>query len=257
MNFKIALSMLLLFSFIGAYFLYRNDAQIQDNVFIVGTTAGYAPFVSINEQGEYEGFDIDVAKLLTQKLGKKLILKDLGSMTGLFMALNQGSIDAIMWGLSITPDRLKKVVLINYQEKLITSYPLLFWENIPAGITCINDMRGMTICVEPNSSQDAVLSKYAFIIKKPIEQIDDALLSIQYHKADAALVEPAIAKKFKNRYSQIQMLNVNLNKEEQEQGIGIAIKKENNFLIKQIKKAINELKRDGIIKQYEEKWDVI
>ena len=177
-------------------------------------------------------------------------------MTSLFVALNQGTIDAIIWGLEITQDRLKKIAMVNYQGETLTSYPLIFWEKIPAGITSINDMRGMTVCVEPTSSQDTILSKYTFITKKPTEKVDDALLAIQYGKADAAFVEPAIAKKFKNSYPCIQILNVDLDPQDQVQGFGIAIQQKNNYLTAQVQKAVDSLKKDGIIKKYEKKWGI-
>jgi ABC-type amino acid transport substrate-binding protein len=247
----------LLLASLGIIVWFKNaPSQNNLNTLTVGTAAGYAPFVSVNKQGEYEGFDIDVAQALAQKMGKKLVLKELGSMTSLFMALEQGSIDAIIWALSITQDRLKKVSMINYQGELTTEYPLIFWQKIPSGISTINDMKGMAVCVEPTSAQDTVLNKYPFIIKKSTEKVDDALLNIQYSKADAAFVEPAIAKKFKNKYSEIQIMNVPLAPEDQVQGMGIAIKKNNNALIQQVEQAVNTLKRDGSIKQFEKKWNI-
>ena len=224
--------------------------------FIVGTAAGYAPFVSINERGEYEGFDIDIAQELALKMGKTLELKDLGSMTSLFMALNQGSIDAIIWGLSITQDRLKNVAMVRYQGETVTTYPLIFWQKIPENIKTIEAIKNMSICVEPTSSQDAVLSKYEFINKIPVDKIDDALLNIQYGKADAALVEPAIAKKFKNKYPEIMILDVPLNIEDQVQGIGIAIKHENKSLIKEVEDVVAKLQAAGTIKELEQKWGI-
>lgn len=242
---------------LGGYMLFKkNVSQKNDTTIIVGTVADYAPFVSINAQGELEGFDIDVANALAQKMGKQVIIKDLGSMTSLFIALEQGSIDAIIWALSITQNRLNKVAMVRYQGETVTSYPLIFWDKIPAGITSINDMNGMTVCVEPASSQDVVLSKYTFINKKPTEKVDDALLNIQYGKADAAFVEPAIAKKFKKKYPEIQILDVQLNPEDQVQGIGIALKKNNSALIDQIQKAVTALQSEGIIKKFEEKWNI-
>src|SRR5690606_28212075 len=130
-------------------------------------------------EDEYEGFDIDVIKAIAKETGKKLVLKDLGSMSSLFMALEQNKIDAIIWGMSITQDRLNKVAMVRYQGELVTSFPLLFWNDIPENIKSINDMAGKTICVEPTSSQDTVLSKYSFIAKLPTEKVDDALLNIQ------------------------------------------------------------------------------
>lgn len=235
----------------------RNITSSRHNdTLIVGTVAGYAPFVSINPQGEYEGFDIDVANALARHINKKLILKDLGSMTALFMALEQGSIDAAIWALSITQDRLAKVAMVKYQGETTTAYPLIFWKKIPAHVTSITDMEGMIVCVEPHSSQDAVLQKYPFITTKPTERVDDALLNIQYGKADAAFVEPAIANKFKAQYPEIQILNVPLAPEDQVHGIGIVLRKDNNILIDTIQKAINALISDGTIQIYEKKWNI-
>lgn len=228
----------------------------KENNLILGTASGYAPFVSINEQGQYEGFDIDVANALATQMNQNLVLKDLGSMTSLFMALMQGSIDAVIWGLSIIPERLENVAMVRYQGEVIKSFPLLFWEKIPTGISSISDMEGMTVCVEPNSCQEAVLKKYLFLVIKPTERVDDALLNIQYGKANAAFVEPAIGNKFKNKYPQIQMLNVELAPEDQVQGIGIAIRKENSDLIQQITEAVEQLRKDGIIQTYEKKWGI-
>ncbi len=259
MNFKtIMLTILLLILAITSFIFLKKSHIRQKNsdTFIVGTTAGYAPFVSINSQGEYEGFDIDISNVLAKEMNKKLTIKDLGSMTSLLTALEQGSIDAIIWGMSITQDRLKKVAMIHYQGETTTSYPLIFWQTIPTTIKSISDMQGKTICVEPASSQDAVLNKYSKINKLPVEKIDDALLNIQYGKADAALTEPAIAKKFKNKYPEIQILNVPLAQEDQVEGIGIVLKKENATLIDKIEQAVKNLKNSGIITQLEQKWDI-
>lgn len=221
---------------------------------VVGTASGYAPFVSVNENGDYEGFDIDVAQALAKQLNLKLEIKDLGSMAPLFMALEQGSIDVIIWGISITQDRLNKVALVRYCGDDTKSFPMIFWKTIPVNIKSINDMQNLTVCVEPASIQDSMLSKYDFIERKFTEKIDDALLNIQYGKADAALVEPAIAAKFKNKYPQIKILEIPLAPEDQIQGMGIVIKKNNLELITQIQQAVQELTKSGEIKKFAESW---
>ncbi len=260
MNIKVIISITLLAIAVGGGFiLFKKSTFLQrdSNAIIVGTVAGYAPFVSVNEQGQYEGFDIDVANALAKVMDRTLVLKDLGSMTSLLMALEQGSIDVAIWGLSITSDRLEKIAMVRYQGEVTKSYPLLFWEKIPTGVTSISDMRGMIVCVEPSSSQDEVLRKYDFLTIKPTEKVDDALLNIQYGKVDAAFVEPAIANKFKNKYPQIQILDVELAPEDQVQGIGIAIRKNNVDLIKSVEKAIEQLKNNQTIQKFEKKWDIV
>lgn len=243
--------------FMRAYTLFTGRLPYQDDqAFIVGMASGYAPFVSVNADGQYEGFDIDIAHAIAQKMGKELILKDLGSMAPLFIALKQGTIDAIIWGLSITPERQRTVTMIHYQGNPITTYPLVFWQKIPAQVQSIEDMKGMTVCVEPASAQEAVLDKYPFIQKLSTEKVDDALLNIQYGKADAALVDPAIAQKFKRRYPQIQILELPLAPEDQVEGVGIALNKNNAALISQVQNAVTLLRATGELKKYEQKWNI-
>ncbi len=258
MQFKIILILMLLFGgFWGGYIVFKNTkTESAANTFIVGMTAGYAPFISINEKGEYEGFDIDFANALACNMNKKLVLKDLGSMTSLIIALEQGSIDAIIWGMSITKDRLKKFAMLHYQGETETSHPLIFWKEIPKKIKSLSDMKGMVVCVEPTSSQSIVLGKYKDVIIMPTEKVDDALFNIQYGKATAALIDPAIAKKFKAKYSEIKILDVPLNEEDQVQGVGVAIKQINTTLITQVQSSINQLKDNGAIKLYEKKWGI-
>ena len=115
-------------------------------------------------------------------------------------------------------------------------------------------MNGMTVCIEPTSAQEKVLDDVPGIIKKPVDKIDDALLNIQYGKADAALVEPAIARKFQRAYPAIKTLNVELTPKNQVYGIGIALKKENKTLINDIQQAIDRMTETNFIKQCEAKW---
>lgn len=260
---KVTLGALLIVVSVSTYLFLKHKQTISNpdisntDYFTVGTAAGYAPFVSINPQGDYEGFDIDVACALAKQMGKQLKIKDLGSMTSLFIALDQGSIDAIIWGLSITADRLKKVAMVHYQGALCNSYSLLFWKTIPDNIHTIHNMAGKTVCVEPTSAQDVVLSKYTFINKIAMEKVDDALLNLQYGKSDAAFVEPAIAKKFKNKYPEIQILDVPLEENDHVHGIGIAVRKNNHATLTQITQATQSLQQSGTIKALEEKWGII
>ncbi len=251
----------LLVGFALVYYWFKPANLGQDvntkQQLIVGTAAGYAPFVSVNQDGVYEGFDIDVARELAQELGKELVIRDLGSMTSLFTALNQGQIDLVIWGLSITQERLQKVSMVHYQGEHLSSYPVVFWQEIPAGVATLADLAGQTICVEPGSAQEAVLDKYNLVAKLPVEKIDDALLNIQYGKAVAAIVEPAIARKFQVKYPQIKILDLPLALQDQEQGLGIAIRQDRVDLILQTQQAVQELKHKGVILALAQKWGIV
>jgi ABC-type amino acid transport substrate-binding protein len=245
----------LVFSAAFIFFFQQSKAPSCDTL-IVGVSSGYAPWVSVNAQGEYEGFDIDVARALAQKLNKKLVLQDCGSMSSLLLALDQKKIDVIMWGMCITKDRLARMSMVRYQGKEMNAFPLLFWGKIPAGVTSINDMCGMTVCVEPASTQQKALERYDGVIQKLTPKIDDALLAIQYGKADAALTEPALARKFIKKFPCIKVLDLPLDENTKEFGVGICINQQNKKLVTCLEKAIAELEVEGVIAQLEKRWDI-
>jgi ABC-type amino acid transport substrate-binding protein len=128
-----------------------------EETFTVGTASGYAPYESLNEKGEYEGFDIDVAKAIAEKLGKKLVLKDLGSMPSLLVALQKKKIDSIMWAMSITPKRMSDMNMVYYHGESETNLPFIFWKKVPEDIKKIEDVAktpNRVICVEAGTFQD-------------------------------------------------------------------------------------------------------
>ena len=225
--------------------------------FVVGTTSGYAPFVSLDTQGKYEGFDIDLAELLAQKLGKKLVLKDLGSMPSLMLALKQRKIDALIWAVSITEDRLKNIDMVYYQGDKMVEIPVLFWKKIPEGITSIADLSKdpkKAICAEAGSFQEDVLKKFSGINIKNVDKITDAIMEIKFGKSFATTVDPSLLPRFQAQYPEIKVLNLPLPASAQSLGNGIGINKSNQELTQQVKKAIDELISEGKIAELEKKW---
>lgn len=256
MNKKIV-SLSLIVTIISIFYItFNNQPSQTEQPLVIGIAAGYAPYISINEEGQYEGFDIDVASILADRLNKKIEFKDLGSMTSLMIALDQGSIDMIIWGLSITQERLNNIAMVHYAGKNTKTNPLAFWQSIPENFKTLDDANNLIISVEPSSFQASVLAHYPKIKILATERVDDALLNIQYGKSDAAFLDPDIAKKFRAKYPEIQLVDVPLKENEQALGIGIAIKKDNEKLINEITFAINELKNDGSLKALELKWNI-
>ena len=93
--------------------------------FIVGTNATYLPFEFVDEKGETVGFDIDLAREISKKLGKKLEVREF-AFDALILNLKQHRIDAIMAGVSITPSRLKEIFMIPYYGEEIKNLVLVF-----------------------------------------------------------------------------------------------------------------------------------
>lgn len=223
--------------------------------FVVGTTSGYAPFVSLNEEGKYEGFDIDLAELLAKKLDKKLVLKDLGSMPSLMLGLKQKKIDALIWAVSITEDRMKNYEMVYYQGDKTTETPFLFWNKIPEGITSIADLaKEKAVCAEAGSYQEGILKKFPGIKIKNVDSVTAAIMDIKFGKSLATTIDHSLVAGFQAQYPEIKVLKLPLPASEQSLGNGICINKDNQELASQVRKAVDELQAEGKIAELEKKW---
>lgn len=228
--------------------------------FVVGTTSGYAPYVSLNEKGEYEGFDIDMANELSQKLNRKLIIKDLGNMPSLLVALKQGKIDAIIWAISITEERQKQMEMIYYQGEKVTKMPLLFWKIIPENIATLEDLGkhpSFVIVAEAGSYQDTVLRSVPTINLKQVDKVLDAILEIKYGKATATMIDTSLVPVYTKRFSEVKVLEIPLPSAQQSLGNGICLNKSNTALIAEVAKATEELRFEGKITALEKKWNLV
>lgn len=227
--------------------------------FVVGTTSGYAPYVSLDAGGKYEGFDIDFAELLAQKLGRKLVIKDCGSMPSLFLALKQGKVDVLIWALSITEERMKNVAMVYYQGEKVTEMPFLFWNTAPEGIKSIEDLAKNSkkgICVEAGSFQDGVIKKFSNMQVKYIDKITDAIMEIRFGKAFGAMVDPSLVARFQAQHPEIKVLNLPLPVNAQALGNGVCINKTQTQLVADVKQAVEQLRKEGKIAELEKKWKI-
>lgn len=70
---------------------------------VVGTTPNYPPII-FKEGGEVQGVEADIARRLAQGLRLRLTFEEL-PWPGLIPSLRNGSVDVLMAGLSVTPER--------------------------------------------------------------------------------------------------------------------------------------------------------
>ncbi len=223
---------------------------------IVGTTSGYAPFVSINEEGSYEGFDIDLAEMLAKRLNRKLVIKDCGSMPGLMLALKQGKVDALIWAISITEDRMKNLEMVYYQGEPVTKLPIFFWKEIPEGIASLEDLK-KGVCVEGGSFQENVLKSISGLELKYVDKIGDAILAVKYGKSIAGTIDTSLLPRIKAQYPDIKVLEFPMPGDKQALGKGICISKNRQELAAQVKQAVKELTAEGEIAELEKKWKLV
>lgn len=251
-----------LFSCMVPFFsLFADTVEIvDDSPLRVGTASGYAPYVSLDTAGVYEGFDIDLAQQLGKKLGRKVIFQDFGSMPSLMLALKQEKVDVLIWAISITEERLKNLEMIHYQGEAIREAPFLFWKKIPEGIRSIEDLQRYAekgICIEGGSFQEEVLKKFPALRLKYVDKVTDVIMEIKFGKSFTTTIDSSLIPRLKDKYPDLQVLNLPLPSESQSFGNGICLNKGAHILAAQIRKAIGELREEGTILILEKKWKLV
>jgi len=221
------------------------STQKTDSKLVMGTEATFPPYMSVNAKGELEGFDVDVAQALGQKLGKEIVFKDLG-FDALILALKKGKVDGIIGGISISPSRLKEIAMLPYQGDPVTSYSLLSWKKK-------GDPSGLTV-VQAGTIQEAYLLEKGMPTKSLPGNGVDLVMELKYGKADNALIEPKVAAPLVARFDELQEEPILLAEEDWVLGNGIGIRKENTALIEAISVALEELKAEGRLDELNQKW---
>ena len=79
--------------FLVSYFAEEPELAMGDDVLVLGTNV-YPPYIFINEENEFVGFDIDIATMIAEKMQRKLVVKHMG-FDALIIALKQKKVDMI------------------------------------------------------------------------------------------------------------------------------------------------------------------
>lgn len=243
--------------FVIALCYMTSNLFTEEKPFVVGTTSGYAPFVSLTDTGTYEGFDIDVAKELAKKLNRPLEFQDLGNMPSLMLALKQKKVDALLWAISITEERQNNFKMIHYQGDTIDTVPLIFWKELPEGIKTLSDLGKIAkkpICVEAGSYQEDIVKTCPKISLRYLDGVQEVVLDLKCGKSLASSIDPALLPRFTDKYPEIKVLSLPLPKEMLSKGNGICLNKAERDLAAKVQKAIDELKNEGVILKLEQKW---
>lgn len=258
-NFLSAFIILILMFCSGCFKRTASQGTINPDELIVGMLTGYPPFYMIDTAGNPEGFDIDIAQCLASKMGKKLVIKTMTTAENI-AALDLGKIDLLISGLCITKTRQKRFNFVHYLGEPRSAAPLVFWETVPADIRSLDDLQAnypeAQLLVEPGSSwNEFVDDQYPGISPLFISSYLDMVLELKKpsQKLKAILFDPDIVQKFMAKFPELKRVNIPL-KGFEIPGMGIALKKGNAQLFSSVTTIIAELKRNDIIKNYENRW---
>ena len=213
----------------------------------VGTEPAFPPFESTGKGGELQGFDIDLMNAIGEKTGKTINFQSL-PFDGLIPALQSGTIDAAISGMSITDERKKTV---DFSDPYFAAGLAIAVAKNNTDIKTIDDLKGKRIAVQIGTTG---AEKANSISGAKVSTFDSAPLALQElanGNADAVINDaPATAEAVKSgNIPGIQVVGQILTDE----SYGIALPKGSDNA-EAINKAIGELKSDGTYATLYKKW---
>lgn len=158
---------------------------------IVGFAAHYPPFESKNEKtGEFEGFDVDLAKAMAAELGVEVKFVD-AEWQGLLGGLNKGDYDMLVTCMSKSETRGQNV---NFSDVYYTLADVIVVGKDNRGIASGADLKGKTVGVQLGSgSEQAVDAMEGFKEIKRYNYNPEAFLDLKNGRIDALVVGYAYA----------------------------------------------------------------
>ena len=224
--------------------------------FTVGFDASFPPY-GYQENGEYVGFDLDLAQEVCDRNGWELVKTPI-DWDAKNIELNGGSIDCIWNGFTM-----------NGREEDYTWTPAyinntqVFAVNKNSGITKAADLAGKNVLVQADSSALAALQDEentdikaladSFGSLTPVPDYESALMELEAGSADAVAMDEGVALTKQAQNDNIVILDDVISQEQ----YGIAFKKGNDELRDQVWSTLLEMEKDGTVDKIAAKYPSI
>ena len=227
-----------------------------DNTFIVGFDAEFPPYGYKDDNGEYVGFDLDLAQEVCDRNGWTLKKQPI-EWNSKDMELNSGSISCIWNGFTMNGREddytWTKPYVDNSQVVVVRK---------DSGITQLNDLSGKVVAVQADSSALAALTgedaseenKTLCATFKDLQQVGDynsAFMNLESGAVNAICMDIGVANyEIESRGDKFMMLEDRLSSEE----YGIGFKKGNTELRDKVQATLLDMLADGTFDEIAEKW---
>ena len=236
---------------LGICFMNKDVNENRENTLVVGLDDSFPPMGFRNENNEIVGFDIDLAKAVSEELGMEVKFQPI-SWASKEQELNSGNIDCIWNGFAYNEERAATMTL---------SDPYIKGENyfiLKNGSKVISqdDLKGMKIGVQTGSIQAQDIEKSEFGKNVEIIQYGEnltAFMDLETEGIDALFCSNIIGNYLitsKNKdYKTVPSENITVSN-----GSVIAFKQGNVELKDTVQNALIKLNEEGKLDEISNKW---
>ena len=248
---KILVAIIILAAVIGIIVLNKQDTTNEDNTLVVGLDDSFPPMGFRNEENEIVGYDIDLAKVVAEKLGMEVKFQPI-SWASKEQELNSGNIDCIWNGFAYNEERAETMTLTDSYIKGENYFILKSGSTLKSQ----EELKGLKIGVQSGSIQAQDLEKSEFGKQVEIIQYGDnltAFMDLETEGIDALFCSNIIGNYLitsKNKdYETVSSENITVSK-----GSVIAFKQGNTELKDEIQNALKKLDEEGKLEEISNKW---
>ena len=228
------------------------EAVAEKTTFTVGFDASFPPYGYKDDDGEYVGFDLDLAQEVCDRLGYELVKQPI-DWDAKDMELSSGTIDCIWNGFTIN----------GREDKYCWSEPYIdnsqvFVVSADSDIKTKADLAGKTVVVQADSSalktlesEENVDLTNSFAELVQVSDYNTAFMNMEAGAADVVAMDVGVAKyQLEERNGEFVILEEELASEV----YGVGFELSNTALRDQVQGTLNEMIEDGTFVQIAEKW---
>lgn len=220
----------------------EDKAEAGSDVITFGTNAEFPPFEFVSSSGvidNFDGIDMKIAKQIGDENNMTAKIENM-EFDSLLIALENGQVDAVIAGMSITDERKEAV---DFSTPYYSATQVMIVKE-DSDIAKASDMKDKKIAVIQGYTGEECVKELGFeyeAFKKGTETI----LELINGKCDVVVIDSATAQKYVNDNPGLKIVedaSAFANEE-----YGIAVKKGNQELLDKINAAIGKMLEDGSI----------
>lgn len=232
-------------------FVMSGCGGSKSDVLRVGIDDTYPPMEYKDDQGNYAGFDIELAQEIGKRLDKKVEFVST-AWSGIFMGLSSNKFDCIISSLSITEERKETIA---FTRPYISNTQVIVTKSDNTTIKSAADFTDKIVGVQVGTTSDDACKEFQkatpFKDYKQYDAMTQALSELKIGRIDALVCDLVVGQYFvaKDKES-YKLVEAGLPKEP----IGVGFDKSNAKMAEEVDKVIEEISKDGTLEKISVKW---
>ena len=224
----------------------------EKTTFTLGFDQNFPPFGYMGDDGEYTGFDIDLAAECTERLGLELVLTPV-DWDAKDLELSSGAIDCIWNGFTMNGREDDYTFTDPYMDN-----SQVMVVRTDSGINTLADLAGKIVEVQRDSTAEAALAdddhkeltaSFAQLI--PVADYNTAFMDLESGAVEAIAIDIGVARfQIEGKEDSFKILDETISTEQ----YAVGFLKGNTELRDQVQATLMEMVEDGTFAEISEKW---